>query len=86
MGYRALLLSAMWPGARKNGMDRLFRDHPPSVEYLCCWRIDFRGGGSAPMQNSWFVWDENRPALGPDSWERKRLYREVVCEEQGELL
>lgn len=73
--YVALLLNADWAAARQNGFDALFRDHPPSVEYLCCWKIDFRGGGSPPQRNSWFVWDRNRPAPGPDEWIRRRLYR-----------
>jgi hypothetical protein len=85
-GYVALLLNADWPAARINGFDKLLHDHPPSVEYLCCWKIDFRGGGSPPQRNSWFVWDLNRPAAGPNEWIRKRLYREVSDPMQGELL
>lgn len=84
--YIALLLNADWPAARINGMDRLFREHPPSIEYLCCWKIDFRGGGSPPQRNSWFVWDVNRPALGADTWVRKRLFKDVPDKRQGVLL
>lgn len=83
--YRALLLNADWPAARINGMDELFREHPPSIEYLCCWKIDFRGGGSPPQRNSWFVWDTNRPALGPDTWARKRLFRDFPEEHQAKM-
>lgn len=75
--YIALLLNADWAAARINGLDELMHDHPPSVEYLCCWKIDFRGGGSPPQRNSWFVWDKKRPALGANTWVRSRLYREV---------
>lgn len=74
--YVAMLLNADWAFARKNGFDRLFDEHPPSVEYLCCWKIDFRGLGAPPQRNSWFVWDVNRPAMGPGAWRRERLYRE----------
>lgn len=83
VAYCALLLNADWPAARINGFDQLFRDHPPSVEWLCCWKIDFRGKGSPPQRNSWFVWDRNRPAPGPDRWERRRLYREQADPAQG---
>lgn len=76
LGYTALLLNADWPAARINGMDRLLTEHPPSVEYLCCWKIDFRGGGSPPQRNSWFIWDVNRPAPEGGGWLRKRLYKE----------
>ncbi|MDF2140843.1 hypothetical protein [Paenirhodobacter sp. CAU 1674] len=85
-GYVALLLNADWPAARINGFDQLLHDHPPSIEYLCCWKIDFRGHGAPPQRNSWFVWDGNRPALGPNTWARRRLYREVSDPGQGVLL
>lgn len=75
--YIALLLNADWCAARINGMDKIFEERPPSVEYLCCWKIDFRGGGSPPQRNSFFVWDNNRPALGPNEWVRKRLFRNI---------
>jgi len=74
--YLAMLLSSDWAAARINGFDAMFRDHPPSVEYLCCWKIDFRGLGSPPQRNSWFVWDVSRPPVGPDAWVRRRLYRD----------
>jgi hypothetical protein len=84
--YLALLLNADWAAARINGFDALFRDCPPSVEYLCCWKIDFRGGGSPPQRNSWFVWDVARPAPGPDAWLRRRLYRDAPDARQEALL
>lgn len=83
--YIGLLLNADWPAARINGMDALFRAHPPSVEYLCTWKIDFRGGGSPPHRSSWFVWDTRRPALRPDCWERRRLYRDTPDPNQEAL-
>lgn len=84
--YVALLLNADWPAARKNAFDALFRQHPPSIEYLCCWKIDFRGLGAPPQRNSWFVWDRNRLAPGPDCWLRRRLYRDGPSPDQGDLL
>lgn len=84
--YLALLLNADWSAARINGLDALLRDTPPSIEYLCCWKIDFRGGGSPPQRNSWFVWDTNRPPIGPDAWVRRRLFREVPDARQEALL
>lgn len=84
--YIALLLNADWAAARINGMDKLFHLHPPSVEYLCCWKIVFRGGGSPPQRNSWFVWDTRRPALGPSEWRRVRLYRDGPPLAQGVLV
>ena len=76
MPYVALLLSSEWCAARVNSMDKLFEDHPPSVEYQCCWKIDFRGQGQAPQRNSFFVWDSNRPALGPNEWRCVRLFHD----------
>lgn len=73
--YLALLLGSDWSAARINGHDQLFHDCPPSLELLCCWKIDFRGLGNAPQRNSFFIWDTNRPAMEPDMWPRKRLYR-----------
>lgn len=84
--YVAMLLNADWPAARINGMDALLEAHPPSVEYLCCWKIDFRGGGSPPQRNSWFVWDVNRPAPAGGGWLRKRLYKDGVDRRQEILL
>lgn len=83
--YLAMLLNADWPAERINGMDALFDAHPPSIEYLCCWKIDFRGGGSPPQRNAWFVWDVSRPAPGPNGWLRTRLYRDAGAG-QGVLL
>lgn len=82
-GYIALLLGAEWPFARANGFDELFRLHPPSIEYKCCWKIDFRGQGRPAHRNSWFIWDTNRPALGPNTWITERLYREQPDPDQG---
>ncbi|WP_127109899.1 hypothetical protein [Pararhodobacter zhoushanensis] len=83
--YVALLLGSEWAQARINGFDALFHDHPPSIEYVCCFRIDFRGGGAPPQSNSWFVWDVNRPPLGPHEWRKRRLFREVADGRQGAL-
>lgn len=55
--YVAMLLSADWPFARINGMDELHGRFPVSIEYKCCWKIDFRSLGSPPQRNTWFVWD-----------------------------
>lgn len=85
-GYVALLLNADWPAARINGMDELLRKHPPSVEWLCCWKIDFRGGGSPPQRNSWFVWDANRPAPLSGMWLRGRLFKGGMDPDQEALL
>ncbi|SOC11382.1 hypothetical protein SAMN05877809_105272 [Rhodobacter sp. JA431] len=83
--YVALLLNADWPAARINGFDSLLYDHPPSIEYLCCWKIDFRGGGAPPQRNSWFVWDINRLPMGPNCWVRQRLYKDFQDPAQGVL-
>jgi len=85
-GYIAFLLNADWPAARINGLDELLHDHPPSIEYLCCWKIDFRGLGAPPQRNSWFVWDTNRPAPTPNAWLRTRLYRDFIDPRQEVLL
>ncbi len=85
-GYIAFLLNADWAAARINGLDELMHDHPPSIEYLCCWKIDFRGKGAPPQRNSWFVWDTNRPAPGPNTWLRARLYRDFTDPRQEVLL
>lgn len=76
-GYIGLLLNADWPAARINGLDALLTDHPPSVEYICTWKIDFRGLGAPPQRNSWFVWDTNRPAPVGGGWIRRRLYKDA---------
>lgn len=77
LNYFAFLLNAEWPAARINGMDWLLENHPPSIEYLCTWKIDFRGGGAPPQRNSWFVWDKLRAPLPGGGWIRKRLYRDL---------
>lgn len=84
--YIAFLLNCDWSAARINGLDALFAEHPPTVEYLCCWKIDFRGGGSPPQRNSWFVWDSKRPGIGPNRWLRERLYRDAPDARQDELI
>lgn len=84
--YMGMLLNADWAAARIHGFDQLFRENPPSIEYLCCWKIDFRGKGSPPQRNSFFVWDVNRPAIGPDTWVRTRLYRNKPDRAQGVLI
>jgi hypothetical protein len=81
--YIAYLLNADWSATIQRGMAELFRDHPPSIEYLCAWKIDFRGGGSPPQRNSWFVWDVNRPPIGPECWVKTRLHREKVSRDQA---
>lgn len=78
-----MLLSADWPFARQNGMDALHGAHPVSVEYRCCWKIDFRGAGSPPQRNSWFVWDAEHQG----ETVVRRLYREAgTALGQGALL
>lgn len=84
--YIAMLLNADWPFGRVNGFDQMFHDRPPSVEYACCWKIDFRGGGNPAQRNSWFVWDANRPPVGPNAWVRRRLYRHAPDARQAVLL
>lgn len=84
LGYVGLLLNAQWPFAVINGFVELFNEHPPSIEYLLTWRPDFRGGGQSPMNCCFFVWDDNRPALGPNEWRRTRLFLDDV-KAQGAL-
>jgi hypothetical protein len=69
--YMALLLPHGWPGA--GGLEGLLADHPPSREYLMCWKIDFTGQGAPPMLNAWFVWDLDGP--DPRGWRKKLMYR-----------
>lgn len=59
--YCAFLLNWDWPAATRNGMGDLLAQHPFSRAYLCRWKIDFRGGGSPPQRNGWFVWDLDGP-------------------------
>ena len=79
--YAAMLLNWDWIAARKNGMDALHARFPASRVYVCCWKIDFRGGGSPPQRNGWLVWDAD--------WQGetvlRRLFREGVDERQGDL-
>ncbi|QDC11262.1 hypothetical protein FHY55_19385 [Oceanicola sp. D3] len=80
--YLALLLSAEWPFARQNGMDALLAEHPYSIEYKICWKIDFRGLGNPAQRNSWFVWREGW-AGEPVT---RRLFKEVQDPAQEVLL
>ena len=57
--YCAMLLNWDWIAARINGMDALHAHFPVSRAYVCCWKIDFRGGGSPPQRNAWLVWDRD---------------------------
>lgn len=57
--YAAMLLNWDWLAARQNGMDELHETFPVSRAYVCCWKIDFRGGGSPPQRNGWLVWDRD---------------------------
>lgn len=79
--YAAMLLNWDWIAARKNGMDDLHARFPASRVYVCCWKIDFRGGGSPPQRNGWLVWDAD--------WQGetvlRRLFRDGVDERQGAL-
>ncbi|OLS53767.1 hypothetical protein [Rhodovulum sulfidophilum] len=78
--YTAMLLNADWPAARINGMDALHEQFPMSRVYICCWKIDFRGGGSPPQRNIWAVWDAD--------WQGETVYRRLFREggEQQEAL
>lgn len=73
--YLALLLGAEWPFGMKNGLGALIAAHPPSVEYFCRWKIDFRGQGNPAQRNCWFVWDVNRPPPEGGGWVRRPLDR-----------
>lgn len=80
--YAAFLLNWDWVAARINGMDEIHARFPISRAYVCCWKIDFRGGGSPPQRNGWLVWDRD--------WQGetvlRRLFREAGDDRQGELL
>ena len=80
--YAAFLLNWDWIAARINGMDELHSRFPVSRAYVCCWKIDFRGGGSPPQRNGWLVWDRD--------WQGetvlRRLFREAVPSTQEPLL
>ncbi|MGV6840587.1 MAG: hypothetical protein ACWA40_10380 [Planktomarina sp.] len=80
--YVAMLLNWDWPAARQNGLDELHRLYPMSRVYLCCWKIDFRGGGSPPQRNAWIVWD--RDWTGETVM--RRLFKDVPDQNQGALL
>lgn len=86
IGYTALLLNADWPAARINGFDMLFEEHPPSVEYLCCWKIDFRGKGHLRNETHGSYGITTGPALGGGGWIRKRLYKDAPDTRQTCLL
>lgn len=80
--YAAFLLNWDWIAARINGMDELHARFPVSRAYVCCWKIDFRGGGSPPQRNGWLVWDRD--------WQGetvlRRLFRERSDQAQGKFL
>jgi len=67
-------LAAEWPFALANGFGRLIAAHPPSVEYACTFKIDFRGQGNPAQRNCWFVWDRRRPGRADGAWLRRRLH------------
>lgn len=79
--YVAMLLNWDWAAARINGMDALHEVYPISRAYLCCWKIDFRGGGSPPQRNGWLVWDKQ--------WKGETVMRRLFMEQgnfdQGSL-
>ena len=80
--YAAMLLNWDWIAARINGMDELHSRFPVSRAYVCCWKIDFRGGGSPPQRNGWLVWDrdwQGETAL-------RRLFRHAPDKKQGVLI
>ena len=79
--YAAMLLNWDWIAARVNGMDALHDRFPPSRVYICTWKIDFRGGGSPPQRNGWFVWD--RESVGETAL--RRLFRDDGLAGQGAL-
>ncbi len=79
--YVALLLNADWMAARINGLDALHASYPVSIEYLCCWKIDFRGGGSPPQRNAWLVWDRE----WSDETVKRRLFRNPPDRRQSAL-
>lgn len=85
LDYVALLLNADWSFAFQNGHDALLRDHPPSMEYKLCWKVDFTGKGSPPQRNCWFVWDRNRPGAADGSWPCARLLRDAPDARQGAM-
>lgn len=76
--YCALLLNWDWPAARS--LAPLLARYPITRQYLCRWKIDFRGGGSPPQRNGWFVWDLTAPCREPveyldrnDTWQHRFL-------------
>ncbi|EBA11771.1 hypothetical protein [Roseobacter sp. CCS2] len=79
--YVAMLLNADWMAARINGMDALHDTYPVSIEYICCWKIDFRGGGSPPQRNAWLVWDRD----WSDETVKRRLFRNPPDSRQSAL-
>lgn len=79
--YVAMLLNWDWIAARMNGMDELHDLFPVSRAYVCCWKIDFRGGGSPPQRNGWLVWDFEH--TGPTTLHR--LFRDPPDKRQKEM-
>lgn len=74
--YAAFLLNWDWIAARINGMDELHASFPVSRAYVCCWKIDFRGGGSPPQRNGWLVWDRD--------WQGETVLRRLFKEVGGD--
>lgn len=78
LDYCAMLLNWDWIAARMHGMDELHETFPVSRAYVCCWKIDFRDGGSPPQRNGWLVWDAD--------WQGetvlRRLYKEGGQDQQ----
>lgn len=84
--YCSMLLNWDWiaaRGSRSNPycMDLLHARFPPARVYICCWKIDFRGGGSPPQRNGWLVWDRE--------WQGetvlRRLFKDQPPESQGSM-
>lgn len=75
--YAAFLLNWDWVAARINGMDELHARFPVSRAYVCCWKIDFRGGGSPPQRNGWLVWDRD--------WQGETVLRRLFRESGSTL-
>lgn len=79
--YVALLLGWDWFAGRINGLDLLHNEFPMSRAYVCCWKIDFRGGGQAPQRNGFIVWDRD--------WHGETVLRRLFRDHnagQGKLL
>lgn len=80
--YAAFLLNWDWPAATSNGLGDLLEARPFSRVYLCRWKIDFRGLGSPPNRNGWFVWDLD----GEDPAGKRMLFLDRADNRQGGFL